>query len=188
MRPRTALATAVGVALALTLGGCAPSFPDITVTETPSTPTPASTQTPAPTTAPEAAEPACDTVLDRASLDAFASKEYRLSDDFARRAVDQGWPEAAFVTSGGLLCQWGYPQSDASEYYGLAQITPDEREAQTARLVAEGYDRQAHADGELFTGPLTEGTTLHYLFAGDHWFVGFSTARIDEIRRNAAIS
>ncbi|WP_411700195.1 hypothetical protein [Conyzicola sp.] len=192
MRACTAAAATVVVTFALMLGGCAPSFPDISVTETPTAPA----QSPAPTTAPTqtaapTADPAalaCDTVLDESSLDAFAAHDYQLSDDFAQRAVDQGWPEAAFVTSGGLLCQWGVVRSDASEHYGLAPITAEQRATQIARLGAAGYSNEIYGDGELFTGALTEGVTLHYLIAGDHWFVGFSTARIDEIRRNAGLS
>ncbi|WP_411699393.1 hypothetical protein [Conyzicola sp.] len=188
MRACTAAAATVAVAFALTLGGCAPSFPDISVTVTPTAPAQSPAPTPTPTQIADPAALACDTVLDTSSLDAFAAHDYQLSDDFAQRAVDQGWPEAAFVTSGGLLCQWGVVRSDASEYYGLAPITAEQRATQIARLGAAGYSNEIYGDGELFTGALTEGVTLHYLFAGDHWFVGFSTARIDEIRRNAGLS
>jgi len=171
--------------LVLLLAGCAPSFPNIEVSTEPTNPTSA---TPEPTT-PSVAEPAdCSNVLDDASIASFESQEYRISDDFAERAVEQDWPIAAFVTNGGLLCQWGYPQSDASEYFGLSKITPEQKAAEIARLVAEGYSVEPHVDGELYVGPPLEGDINdNYLFAGGHWFVGFSTARIDEIRRNAGL-
>ena len=167
------------------LVGCAPTFPDIEVTTEPTNPASA---TPEPTPI-DVAEPAdCSNVLDAASIAAFESQEYRISDDFAERAVEQGWPTAAFVTNDGLLCQWGYPQSDASEYFGLSEITPEQKATEIARLVAEGYTVAPHADGELYVAPPVEGgITVTYLFAGEHWFVGFSAARIDEIRRNAGL-
>jgi len=171
--------------LVLLLAGCAPSFPNIEVTTEPTNPINA-TPDPAPTAVANPAD--CTNVLDDASIATFESQEYVLSADFAERAIDQNWPLAAFVTNGGLLCQWGYPQSDGSEYFGLSEITPDQKTAEVARLEAEGYSLEPHADGELYVGPPIEGgINDNYLFAGGHWFVGFSTARIDEIRRNAGL-
>jgi len=94
----------------------------------------------------------------------------------------------AFVTNAGILCQWGVPSSDESEYYGLSEITPELAAQETARLSAEGFTREPHTAGQLFVGPPTESFREHYLFAGDHWFVAFSTERIDEIHRNAGLA
>ena len=184
MRARHALLTILAVAAALGLAACAPSPAD-SGEPSPSASPPSSTSTP--TATPVAL--GCDTLLDQASVDDFTAREYQLSDDFAQRAVDQGWPEAAFVTNGGLLCQWGYPQSDATEYYGLSELSADNTTTIEARLVSEGFTAEPHGNGELFVGPKSDDRPqLFYLFAGDHWYIGFSATRIDEIRRNAGLS
>ena len=184
MRLRLADATALALVAALGLGGCAPTSPHLSVT---TTPTPAASAS-APETGSTAEPATCDTLLDQVSIDAFAAEQYEPSDDFAQRAVEQGWPEAAFVTNGGLLCQWGYPQSDASEYFGLSPLPAQNAATIAARLVAEGFALHPHADGDLYAGPVSDGRPqLFYFFAADHWFVGFSVARIDEIRRNAGL-
>lgn len=184
MRAPHALITTLAVAAALGLAACAPAPADTSEPSPSASPTPS---TPTPTATPVAL--GCDTVLDQASIDDFTAREYQLSDDFAQRAVDQGWPEAAFVTNGGLLCQWGYPQSDATEYYGLSELSTENTTTIEARLVSEGFTAEPHGDGELYVGPLSdEAPQLFYFFAGDHWYTGFSAARIDEIRRNAGLS
>ena len=182
----TVMAVSFGV-LTVCLPGCAPTSDDVD-----SAPTQTATAQPTagPTTAssPSPAAATCENVLDAASIDAFASHGYTLSDDFVERGRDQGWPIVAFVDYGGVLCQWGVTDSDASEYYGLSEITPDGVATETVRLTAEGFSREPHAGGELFIGQPTEGIREHYLFAGDHWFVAFSPTRIDEIRRNAGLA
>jgi hypothetical protein len=179
--------SAIVVVLALGLAGCT-AVPDMTATPAPTT-APTVAATPAPTRPPAetVADPTCTTLLDTASIDRFAAHGYELSDDFEQRAAEEGWPLLAFVTNGGLLCQWGYPQSDASEFYGLSEITAEQQAAEIQRLTGEGYSRQPHGDGELFVGPSIEGINEHYFFADAHWFVGFSPARIDEIRCNAGL-
>lgn len=174
--------TTLAVAASLGLAACAQSPADSAgPSASPTSPSPTPTATPVAL--------GCDTLLDQASIDDFTGREYRLSDDFAQRAVDQGRPEAAFVTNGGLLCQWGYPQSDATEYYGLSELSADNTATIEARLVSEGFVAEPHGDGDLYVGPKSDDRPqLFYLFAGDHWYIGFSAARIDEIRRNAGLS
>ena len=175
-------------ALAVCLAGCAPSTADVDSGPTRvASAEPTASPTPTPTPTPTAAA-TCENVLDAASIDAFASHGYTLSDDFVERGRDQGWPIIEFVDYGGILCQWGYANSDASEYYGLSKITPEGVATETARLTAMGFVREPHTAGELFIGPPTEGIQEHYLFAGDHWFVAFSVTRLDEIRRNAGLA
>ena len=177
---------ATTVLLLLALAGCSAPVPEATPVAEPA---PTATATPEPTATPApAAAPTCESVLDPASVEAFTAQDYELSDDFAERSIEEGWPEAAFVTNGGLLCQWGYPNSDASEYYGLSSLPAQNAATIEARLTAEGFVAEAHGDGELYVGPPTEGIHIHYFFAGDHWFVGFSPSRVDEIRRNAGLS
>ena len=182
----TAMAMCVG-ALAVCLAACAPIADDVDST-------PIQTATAEPTAGPTTAPPptpaaaTCESVLDAASIDAFASHGYTLSDDFVERGRDQGWPIMAFVDYGGILCQWGLTNSDQSEYYGLSEITPEGAAEEIARLTAEGFTREPHAAGELYVAPPNEGIREHYLFAGDHWFVAFSPSRLDEIRRNAGLA
>ena len=184
--PRLAPIVLVAV-LALGLAACGAS-PELTATPS-STPSPVSTRTAAPTSTPAdpAAAATCTTALDAASIDEFAANDYELSDDFAQRAIDEQWPEAAFVTAGGLLCQWGFPNSDASEYYGIAELGTDEASALSARLVADGYTPEPYADGQLLVGPVTEGIRIHYFTVGESWLTAFSPKRIDELRRNAGL-
>jgi hypothetical protein len=186
---RYSATTVCVAALAVCLAGCAPTTAPVDPGPTPTAPAePSGGPTSAPPVDDEPAAATCENVLDAASIDAFASHGYTLSDDFVERGRDQGWPIMAFVNYGGILCQWGYANSDASEYYGLSEITPEGVAAETARLTAEGFAREPHPAGELFIGPPTEGFQEHYLFAGDHWFVAFSPSRLDEIRRNAGLA
>jgi len=188
MRSPLALTTTLAVVVALGLTGCASSPADSAAPSASASPTAAS-PSPSPTPSATPVALACDTVLDQASIDSFAGQQYELSDDFAQRAVDQGWPEAAFVTNGGLLCQWGYPQSDATEYYGLSELSAENTTTIEARLVSEGFIAEPHDDGDLYVGPKSdERPQLFYFFADGHWYVGFSAERIDEIRRNAGLS
>jgi hypothetical protein len=172
----------------MTLGvaGCAISSPDVAAEPT-AAPSASPTATPSATADPVADAPTCNSVLDPASTDAYAAHGWVASVDYGQRALDEGWPTAAFVTWGGILCQWGMPGTDASEYYGFSEITPEHEATITARLVSEGFTREDHGDGSLYVGPTTEGINERYFFAGGHWFVGFSPGRIDEIRGNAGL-
>ena len=192
MRSPLALTTTLAVVVALGLTGCASLPADSAAASASASPTAASpSPTPSATAepvVPEADAATCDSVLDEASIDAYADYGWVASDGYEQRALDEGWPTAAFVTWGGILCQWGTPTTDASEYYGFSEITPEHEATITARLVSEGFTREDHGDGSLYVGPSTEGINEHFLFAGDHWFVGFSPSRVDEIRRNAGLS
>lgn len=174
--------------LVVGLAACAPASSDTRASQTPTaTATASASADPSRPSAPAAVVLTCENVLDPASVSAFAAEGFTQTHDFAQRSIDEGWPEAAFVTNGGLLCQWGYPNSDASEYYGLSEISAEHTATITARLVAEGFTREPHSDGEMFVSPPTEGVNIHYFFADEHWFVGFSPERVDEIRRNAGL-
>jgi len=178
--------TVLVVGLALGLAACDTS-PEMTATPT-SKPTSDPTRTAAPTSPP--ADPAaatCTSALDQASIAEFTANDFVQSDDFAQRAIDEQWPEGAFVTAGGILCQWGYPNSDSSEYYGIAELGADEASALSARLLADGYASEPYADGQVLVGPVNEGIQIHFFTVGDDWLVGFSPKRIDELRRNAGL-
>jgi hypothetical protein len=176
------------VAIALVtalLAGC-------TSTGTPETgASPAPTPTTAPTSTPVTTPPAdvpvtCEDLVDDATLADYAAGGYTLDADFEQRAADEGWPIHAFVTYGGLLCQWGYPASDASDAYGYGPITAEQAEEQREGLVAEGFTASDALGGTVLQ-LASEYVTEYYLFVDDSWY--YSTRGMDaleEMQRNVA--
>jgi hypothetical protein len=163
----------MGVAVAaVLLTGCAgsdtpsPSGSDGTV----ATPTPTTAPTSPPVAAPSGDIPeTCEDLVDDATEAEFAAMGYELSTDYDERAAEQGWPTLAFVTYGGLLCQWGVPVSDGSTVYGYSPITPEQATAEKARLLASGSTTRDGLGGELYELVHEYGMD-HYLFTDGSWY------------------
>jgi hypothetical protein len=132
-------------------------------------------------TTPTAAERTCESVIDEASIAKYGSMGYEQSEDFADRMAEEGNPLAAFVAQGGLLCQWGFPQSDATDVYALGPITDDEAAAQQVRLIGEGAVA-SDADGGRLYYRSGEYVEEYYLFLSGYWYYASHPDRIDELR------
>ena len=173
MVPRTAVATAAALLMAVTLAACA-GPPTDAGTPTPKAPDPAPTSavepvaTPAPveTATPE---PTCDTMISPGTVEAL---------------TDAGWTAESkeFVIGGvplpdGLLCFWAdyTVASDHGQLYGWSEMSAaDAAEAQVT-LLAEGWQREDGPEGIYVTenpqyamGVDEEGYGMTYLF-GDGW-------------------
>jgi hypothetical protein len=156
----------VAAVTAVVLTGC-------TISDVPeAVPTASATASPTPT--PEAtpvavAPETCDDLVDDETEAEFVETGYELTADYEQRAAAEGWPTLAFVTYGGLLCQWGYPASDASTIYGYSPITPDQAGSEKARLLASGFTTRDALGGELYELVHEYGID-HYLFTDGFWY------------------
>jgi hypothetical protein len=185
VRRRLSLApAAIALATAL-LAGCAMTGSPETGASPAATPTTTPTSTPVTTSLPGIPE-TCEDLVDDATLADYAAGGYTLSADFEQRAAVEGWPIRAFVAYGGLLCQWGYPASDASDAYGYAPITAEQAEEQRQGLLAEGF-ASSDALGGTVLQLASEYVTEYYLFVDGSWY--YSTRGMDaleEMHRNVA--
>jgi hypothetical protein len=181
-RRRSLAPAAIALATALLAGCATTATPDAGSSPVPTPPT-APTSTPV-TTSPAGIPETCEDLVDDATLADYAAGGYTLSADFEQRAAVEGWPIHAFVTYGGLLCQWGYPASDASDAYGYGPITAEQAEEQRQGLVAEGF-ASSDALGGTVLQLASEYVTEYYLFVDDNWY--YSTRGMDaleEMHRN----
>jgi hypothetical protein len=169
----------MGIAVAIAVTGCATtSAPDAEPSSTASpTPTAAS---PSPTPTPAADPVTCDTLVDDADEAKYAAAGWVASPDYEQRAADEKWPTLAFVTYGGVLCQWGQPSSDATDMYGYSPITAAQADAEKARLTSAGYAVSDALGGTVFEA---HGEYLNefYLFLDDSWY--YSTLGIATLEK-----
>lgn len=146
---------------------------------TPPVPSPTPIPTPAPTPQPfiapaavSATRWACEALLDAATIDEYLAAGFMFTEDFADRMVAEGQRIGLFVEYGGVVCQWGVPNSGDSVVYGQSSITEANAAAVVAGLVAEGYTREAAHGGELYCLVDDEERVREdcFLFAGGDWF------------------
>ena len=104
------------------------------------------------------------------------------SEDFTRRMIEEGNAIARFATYGGVLCQWGVANTDASEVYAFSSLTADQAATEQARILSEGFAATG-PNGTLFSRA-SESITEYYLFTSTHWYYGWSEDRIEELRSN----
>lgn len=186
--------TLVAVVSCLLVSGCAtaaPADPDLAAgpgsaaasPEASASPTasPAPSPTPSPTPQPFIAPAAvsanrwaCEALLDAVTLDEYAAAGFVFSEDFADRVVAEGWTLGKFVEYGGVACEWGVPQSGDYVRYGQSPITAEDAAAEVARLVAEGYPREAAYGGDLYCQLNDEEPPREdcFLFVDGEWFAG----------------
>lgn len=129
---------------------------------------PSPSHTPSPT-----ASLSCDSIVSTTASSRLTSGGSVFTPDFATRMRDEGNELAAFLDLGGILCQWGYPDSDASTVLGYSLITDAQATAQKERLTAGGWVSAVNPDGsESWTTTDTErflGNQPVYVFRPGNW-------------------
>jgi hypothetical protein len=126
---------------------------------------------------------ACDTLVDDADEAKYAAAGWVASPDYEQRAAEETWPTLAFVTYGGVLCQWGQPNSDAADMYGYSPITPAQAEAEKARLTSAGYTVTEALGGIVFEAH-GEYLNEYFLFLDDSWYYStLDTATLEKAVR-----
>jgi hypothetical protein len=166
--------------------------PSALVSESPSpsesaSPSPSASPTtkPKPTSPPVAAKPSCKSFLDAATLADYGSRpNWTLTkpSSFAKKLHDEGDPLAAFDTYGGVLCQWGYKNSDIVEMYAYSPISSSNATKQKTKLLNAGASAETHAGGQLFHVGADTVDEAWYYFESGFWLWSYpDAARIDEI-------
>ena len=179
---RLAVAVALSVTLVSALAGC-------TVDAQPdgASPTAAATAVPAPTEANGSSITDCDDLVSAGDQKKYAAEGWALSDDFVQRMTDQRSHLTTFVDYGGALCQWGMPNTDASDVFAGSALDDEQEAAQRAFLEAEGYTLDQHNGADRYT-LVTDDTFFQiYLFTGDHWFYGSDATAADRARQSADV-
>ncbi|WP_091033467.1 hypothetical protein [Microbacterium oxydans] len=178
MTPRIMTAAAGSLLLLVTLTACgAPADPPASPTSNAVAPSPAPSPEPVNSSVPEApAELTCESMISAGTVSVF---------------TDMGWTAQSkeFVVGGveltdGLLCFWAdySVASDHGQLYGWAALSTEEATQAQEGLLAEGWKREAGADGVYVTedpryamGLDEDGYGMTYLF-GDGW-VRFADTR-----------
>ncbi|WP_187270610.1 hypothetical protein [Lacisediminihabitans profunda] len=167
---RSGVGTAIVALAVLALSACTWSAQTPTPPASPSvsSASPGPSLTPTPT-----ASLACDTLVTPTALSRLTSGGSVFTEGFATRMREEGNELAAFLDLGGILCQWGYPESDASVVLGYSPITAAQAMAQKQRLTAEGWVAKVAPDGsESWTTTNTEkylGNEPVYVFRPGNW-------------------
>jgi len=148
-----------------------PASPSPTRASPSSTPSPTAQPFIAPTQV-SATRWACEALLDAATIDRFAAAGYDFSEDFGDRMVAQGQRVGLFVEYGGVVCQWGVPDTGDSVVHGQSPISEAAASAVVAGLVDEGYTRETALGGDLYclVGDEEGARESCFLFEGGHWF------------------
>ena len=123
-------------------------------------------------------------LVDASTVAAYGSNGYGLTPpaDFATKMHDEGNPIAAFADYGGIICQWGIPNSDAVDMYAYSAITDGNAASQKSALLGEGASASTHADGQLFHLNPDSEDEAYYLFGPGYWIWSYKdAAMIDEI-------
>lgn len=170
------------LALVIALAACTPIAPEPTPTPTPSAtevkPTPK--PTPSISVAPLAI-PDCETLL---PLDVVAAEFSEYAVFIAETPAGEftnflAAPSQATVLAGASpsrACRWGIPNSDGSFGVVAAGISPAQRDALVAELVARGFVESANGAATVLSlgdpnpeGLASAGTT--HVFSGDAWII-----------------
>ncbi len=167
---RSGFGTAIVALVVLALSACTYSIQ--APTSSPSPPGPSASAGPSLTPGPTASL-ACDTLVTPTALSRLTSGGSVFTEGFAKRMRDEGNELVAFLDLGGILCQWGYPESDASTVLGYSLITDAQAAAQKRRLTTEGWVAKVNPDGsENWTTTNTEnylGNEPVYVFRPGNW-------------------
>jgi hypothetical protein len=126
----------------------------------------------------------CDSLIDDTYRTKYAAAGWVLTPDFEERAMRDTWEIRDFFVYGGLVCQWGVPNTDAADLYGYSPITPAQAETQQARLASEGFTPTSALGGTVYGKPGNPDFLeydQYYLFVDGAWY--FSTRGLDEIAR-----
>ena len=176
---RVVITSAVAVSLAFALVGC--------TSEAPLGPTPSPLPTSAASHTPESLIATCDDLVSVGDQKKYEAAGWAFSDDFIARMVDQKSHLATFVEYGGALCQWGVPNSDASDVFAGSEINAAQQAEQRGYLEAEGFTHDSHNGADRYTF-ITDGSYEQiYLFAGNYWFYGSSASAADSGRQFADV-
>jgi hypothetical protein len=168
---RVARTAALVAASAVLLAGCAGGDPE------PAASTPASVETSEPETAPtvttsptpQAAAPACDTLIPQSVVDEFTANNWTYKQDV--------FQVGDLVLDDGIECVWGdyTVASDHVQIFGWAPISASDAEAARADLITAGWQVVDDPAGDFITeNPETavardeDGYGLTYQF-GDGW-------------------
>jgi hypothetical protein len=182
MNRRFLVAVALSAALVGAVAGCTAETPSAAPSTTP-TPAPATTE---PAETPSSLITECDDLVSPSDQKKYEAEGWALSDDFVQRMTDQKSHLVTFVDYGGALCQWGFPNSDATDVLAGSAIDDAHEAEQRAYLEAEGFTLDQHNGADRYI--VTSDTfTEIYLFAGDYWFYGSSEAAIDRSRQFADV-
>jgi hypothetical protein len=171
---RSGFGTAITAVVLLGLTACAWGGPTSTSpTGTSAGPFASASATPSRTPTPSPAPLACDTLVTPAALSRLTSGGSEFTEGFATRMRAEGNELVAFLDLGGIVCQWGYPDSDASMVLAYSLITDAEATAQKQRLTAEGWVAAVNPDGsENWTKTDIDsylGNRPVYLFRAGNW-------------------
>jgi len=179
---RLAVAVALSVTLVSALAGC-------TVDAQPdgASPTAAATAAPAPTEANGPSITDCDDLVSAGDQKKYAAEGWALSDDFVQRMTDQRSHLTTFVDYGGALCQWGMPNTDASDVFAGSAVDDEQEAAQRAFLEGAGYTLDQHNGADRYTLVTNDTFFEIYLFTGDHWFYGSDATAADRARQSADV-
>ena len=179
---RLAVAVALSVALVSAIAGCTTDArPDQ------ASPTPAATAAPAPAEALGSSIADCDDLVSAGDQKKYTAEGWVLSDDFLQRMTDQRSHLTTFVDYGGALCQWGMPNTDASDVFAGSAIDDEQEAAQRGFLEGAGYTLDQHNGADRYTLVIDDTYFEIYLFAGDHWFYGSDATAADRARQSADV-
>jgi hypothetical protein len=164
----------VGVLLAITIGltGCTPTTDTNTPPPTPkSTPTSSSSTSPTPARSTAPKPLSCQNIVTPDALSGLTTSPWAYVEDFPDRMRQSEF--AAFMDDGGVLCMWGYPNSDIVVILAYSPISDAQAAQQRKRLSDSGWESKTQPDGsERWTHvdeSLNSLGTETYVFRAGNW-------------------
>ena len=115
---------------------------------------------PVPSSTAKPAELDCRTLVTPAAWTELTSNGFQPSEGFETKARSEGGDLARLLDLGGIVCQWGYPQSDATVVLGFAHVTPKQEALERAHLASHGWIASMKVDGRELWALATAEDTL----------------------------
>ena len=182
---RLVVAVALSIVFGSTLAGCTAGVqPEA---GQPDAATPLATASPTPADARGLAITDCDDLVSADAQKKYTAQGWVLSAGFVQRMADQRSHLTTFVDYGGALCQWGMPNTDASDVFAGSAIDDVQEAAQRGFLEGEGYTLDQHNGADRYTRVTNDSYFEIYLFTGDHWFFGSDESAADRARQSADV-
>lgn len=95
--------------------------------------------------------------------------------------VEEANPLARFVELGGLVCQWGFPETDAVSVYAWSPIASAVSITMQGDIIEQGYLAEPHPDGRAYCRPPSEenlGYDICYLLGATVWYYSLERSQL----------